>query len=275
MATSEVKSTLICILLIIAYGNFLVDVNGNDDVHITPNDEFFKQAIDLFDIDPDSYRLYVTGEVANPLSLSLEEIKSMPVTSETVRLTCVDYKQGALSLTGVANWTGVRLSHILNLSEINYQAAKDIAFYTPDLSPYGYTTSLALEEAFWGDVILAYEMNGEILPKEHGFPIRLVCPRFFGYKWIKWIAYINVTAFDYHGYWENRGYNDTPYVDVALPIYYSPVGSDIPIPEITSSESVSDGSKSTRGPGMEIILSMLAIAAITRVKIGRKKGRQN
>ncbi|MFW9854914.1 MAG: molybdopterin-dependent oxidoreductase [Candidatus Thorarchaeota archaeon] len=274
MAKSEVKSTVICVLLIIVYWNFLFDVNGNDDIPITPNDKFFTQSIDLFDIDPDSYRLEVSGEVANPLSLTLDEIKSMPVTSEIVRLTCVDYKQGALSLTGVANWTGVRLSHILNLSGINYLTAKDISFYTPDLSPYGYTTSLALEEAFWGDVILAYEMNGEILPKEHGFPIRLVCPRFFGYKWIKWITHINVTTIDYHGYWENRGYNDTPYVDVPLPIYYSPVGSDIPIPDVTSSESISNQSKSTRWPGMEIILPMLAIAAITRVKIDRRKGRQ-
>ncbi len=49
----------------------------------------------------------------------------------------------------------------------------------------------------------------------------LVCPRFYGYKWIKWINYINVTAFDYLGDYEDDGYDDSPYIDVPLTIYYS------------------------------------------------------
>ncbi len=265
MAIKEVKPVLISIILIIAFGNLLFSIRGNDDVQITPNDEFFTSAIDSFDIDPSNYRLVVTGEVTNPLNLSLEEIKAMPVTSEIVRLTCIAYKYGVTSLTGVANWTGVRLSHILNLAQINYYSVKDITFHTPDLSPQGYSTSLQLEEAFWGDVILAYEMNGEALPREHGFPLRLVCPRFYGYKWIKWITNINVTTIDYQGFWENRGYNDTPYVDISLPIYYSPVSSDIPVHE----------SKSTRWPGIELILPIATTAVITRFTLNRKKKRSS
>ncbi|MFX0124123.1 MAG: molybdopterin-dependent oxidoreductase [Candidatus Hodarchaeota archaeon] len=272
----EVKSVIFSFILLIAFGNFLINVRGNDDIPITPNDEFFIESIDFFDIDPDNYRLVVTGEVNTPLNLSLDEIKAMPVASEIVRLTCVAYRYGATSLTGVANWTGVRLSHILNLANLNYFSVKDISFHTPDLSTQGYSTSLKLEEAFWGDVILAYEMNGEPLPKEHGFPLRLVCPRFYGFKWIKWVAYINVTTIDYRGFWESRGYNDTPYIDVSLPIYYSPVGSDIPIHELLSSESKlseseSNPSKSTHWPGIEIILPIIATIVITRLSINRWK----
>ncbi|UCG01903.1 MAG: molybdopterin-dependent oxidoreductase [Candidatus Heimdallarchaeota archaeon] len=264
------KPVILSFLLIFALGNVLINVKGNDDIPITPNDEFFFIAIDFFEIDPDNYRLVVMGEVANPLNLSLEEIKAMPVTSEIVRLSCVAYRSGATSLTGVANWTGVRLSHILSLAKIDYFRVKDISFHTPNLSPEGYSTSLSLEESFWGDVILAYEMNGEPLPKEHGFPLRLVCPRFYGYKWIKWVAYINVTTIDYKGYWERVGYNDTPYVDIDLPIYYSPVGSDIPIHELTRGSESSE-SKSTPWPVIELILPLVATIVVTRFYINQRK----
>ena len=124
----EIKPVIISFLLIITFGNFFISVKGNDAIPITPNDEFFIESIDFFDIDPESYRLVVTGEVTNPLNLSLNEIKAMPVVSEIVRLTCVAYRYGADSLTGVANWTGVRLSHILSLAKINYFSVKLCAY---------------------------------------------------------------------------------------------------------------------------------------------------
>ncbi len=193
------------------------------DSIITPNDDFFKVSIERqpFEIDPDIYRLKVFGDVLNPLNLSLAEIKSFPVTSQIVRLSCINFKFGYFGLTGVANWTGVKLSEILNLAQINLNLAYDIVFRTPDTSKDGYSTSLQVEEAFWDDVILAYEMNEVTLPADHGFPLRLVCPRFYGYKWIKWIDSINVTRHDYLGFWEKWGYNDSPYVDPSPRIYYT------------------------------------------------------
>lgn len=252
MVIQKIKPILISFLLSLAFCNVILVVESNDDIPITPNDEFFTEAIDFFDINPDTYRLMVMGEVANPLNLTLEEIRAMPVTSEIVRLTCIGYKSGVTSLTGVANWTGVRLHHILNLSQINYDTVADISLHTPNLNPWAFSTSLNLEEAFWGDVILAYEMNGEPLPTKHGFPIRLVCPRFFGYKWIKWLSYINVTTKDYQGFYESNGYDDSPYVDISLPTYYSPIEADIPV------------SKSAPWPGLEILLSALSVLTITR-----------
>ncbi|MFW9991387.1 MAG: molybdopterin-dependent oxidoreductase [Candidatus Odinarchaeota archaeon] len=214
--------------------------NNNDSV-ITPNSEFFTTAIDYFEIDPEEYRLTVTGAVKNTLTFTLDEIKSITGLSEVVRLTCVAYKSGATSMTGVANFTGVRLSYFLDLAEINYNIAKDISFHTPD--PDGYSTSLNLTEAYWDDVILAYEMNGEPLPVDHGFPVRLVCPRFYGYKWIKWLANINIETKDYVGFWEGFGYSDSPYVDVDLPIYYNE--TDISATSTTSPTSSSMTSSKT------------------------------
>ncbi|MFX0207377.1 MAG: molybdopterin-dependent oxidoreductase, partial [Candidatus Hodarchaeota archaeon] len=153
---------LLFTLMIFTINFQTLEISSYDDIPLTPNDEFFNTAIDFFRIDPEGYRLTVTGAVTNNLSLTLDEIKAMPVTSEIVRMTCVDYKYGRTHMTGVANFTGVKLSYILNLAKISFIKAKDVSFHTPD--PNGYSTSLNLEEAFWGDVILAYEMNEETMP---------------------------------------------------------------------------------------------------------------
>jgi DMSO/TMAO reductase YedYZ molybdopterin-dependent catalytic subunit len=262
----RLQSLILILFVIFTFGYHLIyieTVRSNDEIPITPNDEFFKISIDYWDIDPETYNLVVTGQVNNPLNLSLDEIKALPVTSEIVRLTCINYKSGARDLTGVANWTGVKLSNILELAEINLEKTADISFHTLDLSTGGYSTSLNTEEAYWDDVILAYEMNGEPLPKDHGFPLRLVCPRMFGYKWIKWVAYINVTTTDYKGFWENLGFDDSPYVDIEnLPIYY-PLTSDNEVPS-TEKQKIS-------WFGFELFLTALITLTLTRLQKKKKE----
>jgi hypothetical protein len=225
---------VICVLFLLifgfVFGKLTIEMKAEDEIPITPNDEMYIPIETVepepFDIDPRTYRLIIQGEVNNPLNLTLEDIKTMPVTSEIVRITCIAYKFGVTDYTGVANWTGVSLSYILNLARVNINTAVDVSFHTPDLNPWAYSTSLKIEEVFWGDIILAYEMNEVPIPAEHGFPIRLVCPRFFGYKWIRWLMYINVTTEDYIGFYPNNGYDDSPYIDVPLQIYYSPIDPD-------------------------------------------------
>ncbi|MFX0114781.1 MAG: molybdopterin-dependent oxidoreductase [Candidatus Hodarchaeota archaeon] len=268
-----IKSLFLVLLVFLAFGYYFIDlrpINASNDIPITPNDEFFTNAIDFFDIDPVDYRLVVAGEVGNPLSLSLDEIKSLPVASEIVRLTCIEHTFGRSNRTGVANWTGVKLSTILGLASINLAATNDISFHTPDLSPNAYSTSLKPEEAYWDDVILAYEMNSEPLPKEHGYPLRLVCPRFFGYKWIKWVAYINATAINYQGFWETRGYSDSPYVEgiVDLPIYY-PLTAES---EMTSESGVLPTSRQKNSEvNLGIFFLALAILTFSRLRKKQKK----
>ena len=253
------KSLILVILMFFAFGHELIGIistSNDDEIPITPNDEFFKVAIDYFDFTSEDYRLIVTGAVNKTLNLTLAEVKAMPVTSEIVRLSCVEYVPSN-KLTGVANWTGVKLSYILELAEINLEQAVDISFHTLDTSTQGYSTSLKPEEAFWDDVILAYEMNEVPLPKEHGYPIRLVCPRFYGYKWIKWVVTINVRTEEYIGVYPSKGFKDSPYIDNNLPIYY-------PLTSETDLSSIPGQKKSELG--LEFFFAALAAITYSRLK---------
>ena len=84
--------------------------------------------------------------------------------------------------------------------------ANTVIFYAAD----GYSTSLPLDYIKDRDIILAYSMNGVILPAERGFPFQLVAEDRWGYKWIKWVTGIEVSDDPaYRGYWEKRGYSQT------------------------------------------------------------------
>ncbi len=165
---------------------------------ITPNDEFFVVDIgDSPEIDENLWRLRVDGLVENELSLTYDNITSFPAVSEIVTLRCVD------GPTGTADWKGVRLSAVLDMADV-LPNATEIIFYAAD----GYTSSITLDYAQQDDVILAYEMNGELLPIDHGYPLRLVAPGKYGYKWVKWITHIEVVGHDFRGFWESRGWSD-------------------------------------------------------------------
>jgi hypothetical protein len=97
----------------------------------------------------------------------------------------------------------VRLNYLLGYVGLKPEAA-EVVFYAADT----YSSSLTLEDAMKDDVLLAYEMNGETLPRNHGFPIRLVVPGKYGYKWVKWITHMEIIDYDYKGFWEARGWDD-------------------------------------------------------------------
>lgn len=194
------KGWKIIISLAIAFGLLilLILVNLTSQSEITPNDEFFVVSIGSSpDIDAGNWILRVDGLVDNPLNLSYENITGFPSTSEIVTLKCVD------GPSGTANWTGVRLMAVLNQAGLK-ENATEIVFYGAD----GYSSSLTVEDASSSDVILAYEMNEEPLPVDQGYPLRLVAPGKYGYKWVKWITHIEAIDYDYKGFWESRGWDD-------------------------------------------------------------------
>ena len=83
-------------------------------------------------------------------------------------------------------------------------SAKVVIFYASD----GYSTSLPLDYIIDDDIILAYKMNGVVLPPERGFPFQLVAESKLGYKWIKWITSMELSDdVNYRGYWESRGFS--------------------------------------------------------------------
>ena len=133
--------------------------------------------------DIDAYRLEVEGLVETPLSLSYEDLLSRPQVTETVLLICPGF------FWDNAEWTGVPLSLILEEADLSPEAAK-VRLVAGD----GYAQTLSLEDAMADGVFLAYEVNGETLPTDHGYPIRLVARDLYGSRWVKWLEKIEVTA---------------------------------------------------------------------------------
>ena len=171
---------------------------------ITPIEDFFVFDLGVQpDIDITEWRLEVTGLVDNPLVLTYEEILELPSVTQVTHLQCV---MGDLEGTG--EWTGVPLKYILEMAQYKENTVS-VIFYAAD----EYFSSIDIETARREDTILAYKMNGVTLPKEHGYPLRLVIPGKLGYKWVKWLVRIELVDYEFEGYWESRGYSnigDTP-----------------------------------------------------------------
>jgi hypothetical protein len=165
---------------------------------ITPNDRFFTLAIDgTPEVNITGYHLMVYGLVNSTMNLTYQDILSMDNSTEKETLRCVT------GPSGTAVWTGLRLGALLNRSGIA-DGAQEVIFYGLD----GYSTSITISDAERDEVILAYEMNNESLPADQGYPLRLVVPGEWGYKWAKWVYAIEVVGYDYKGYWEGRGWAD-------------------------------------------------------------------
>jgi DMSO/TMAO reductase YedYZ molybdopterin-dependent catalytic subunit len=167
-------------------------------VEVTPTDEMRVRTAESDPvIDPATFSLTVSGLVENPLSFSFEDITSMQAEERLVDLPCVE------GWTETALWKGTRLAPLLEQAGV-LEGADNVVFS----SPGGYTTSLTLADIEEADPLLAYGANGEMLPHDQGFPLRLVVPDRLGYKWIKWVTAIEVISGEYEGYWESRGYSN-------------------------------------------------------------------
>jgi DMSO/TMAO reductase YedYZ molybdopterin-dependent catalytic subunit len=167
-------------------------------VAVTPTDEMRVRTAESEPvIDPAAYVLNVTGMVETPLSLSLDDIGSLEAEERLLDLPCVE------GWTETALWKGTRLAPLLEKAGV-LDGADNVVF----TSPGGYTTSLTLADITETDPLLAYGVNGEALPQEQGFPLRLVVPERLGYKWIKWVTGIEVISGEHEGYWESRGYSN-------------------------------------------------------------------
>jgi DMSO/TMAO reductase YedYZ molybdopterin-dependent catalytic subunit len=154
-----------------------------------------------------NWRLTVDGLVRNPLSLSLDEIQSLPARTQITQHSCDE------GWTAIGQWTGVPLAHLLQMAELKPEA-RFIVFHCLDEMEYGafYYESIDLFDAFHPQTILAYGMNGGALPIRHGAPLRLRVERQIGYKNAKYVTRVEaVDTFDTiaqgkGGYWEDRGY---------------------------------------------------------------------
>jgi DMSO/TMAO reductase YedYZ molybdopterin-dependent catalytic subunit len=128
------------------------------------------------------WRLTVDGMVARPSSFSLADLKRFPSVSQVTLHAC---EQG---WSFIAEWTGVRLSHVLNLVGVHPQA-KYVAIFSFDKV----WDTLDMFDAWHPQTLLAYGMNGEDLPAPHGAPVRMRVARQLGYKNVKFLSHLIVT----------------------------------------------------------------------------------
>ena len=171
----------------------------------TPNADFYRidTALTVPQVPIEGYTLRVHGMVDNEITLSYEELTSRQVEEYDITMTCVSNTIGG-NLVGNARWLGVRLDELLADAGIQ-SGADQIVGRSVD----GYTCGFPVEAATDGrNALVAFGMNGEPLPLEHGFPVRLVVPGLYGYvSATKWLTEIEVTTFaDFEQYWVPRGY---------------------------------------------------------------------
>jgi DMSO/TMAO reductase YedYZ molybdopterin-dependent catalytic subunit len=147
---------------------------------------------------PEAWRLTVNGMVDHPMTLTLDDLKAMPPTSLVRDFQCVT----GWRVPGV-HWTGVRLGYLLDMAGVQAEGVA-LKFHSFDGAD---TESLTLEQAHLPDVIVAYEMLGAPVTRDHGGPVRLYVAPMYGYKSLKWLDGIEVTNRVIPGYWEDNGYD--------------------------------------------------------------------
>ncbi len=194
---------------------------------LTPNDAFFVRyhltlsPPSMAVLGPDKFRVQIKGAVNKPLTFSLAELKSNFEPAEVVAVNqCSGNSRGFFQprvpggqlghgAMGNAKWRGVRLKDVLAKAGVA-AGAKQVAFNgldapllpkTPD-----FTKAIELDHALDGEILLAWEMNGEALPWLNGFPLRLVVPGYYGTYWVKHVHEITVLDEAFTGYWNNPAY---------------------------------------------------------------------
>lgn len=169
---------------------------------VTPNDKFYRVDVDIIvpEVNSNQWILSISGLVDHPLTLTYNDFLSMPAVEQYNTLECVSSKIGD-NLISTAKWKGSRLKDILARAGIK-QDAKYVVFKCAD----GYDVGIPLERGLLDGTLLAYEMNGVPLPKEHGFPLRAVVPGLYGMMNAKWITEVDLVNNIYEGYWQRKGW---------------------------------------------------------------------
>jgi DMSO/TMAO reductase YedYZ molybdopterin-dependent catalytic subunit len=160
-------------------------------------------AATMPEFDPSSWRLRIDGLVENPLEITFDDLLALPHAEQVSDFHCVT----GWSVESV-HWKGVRFADLLERAA-PLPAARALNFVSAE-EPY--TDSLEIEQALLPDVMLAYSMDGRPLTRPHGAPARLVIPEMYGYKGVKWVRRIEVTADYVPGYWERRGYDSDAWI---------------------------------------------------------------
>lgn len=186
------------ILLGILFGAIIAGIGYLKQIGIKVVNKFRIRSVEQSPVfDPDTWKLTIDGLVSIPLAITYEELLKLESEEQVSDFHCVE----GWSVENV-KWKGVRLKILFDKAGIKPEAG-----YATFHSASGiYSDSLSIRESLEPDVMLAYMMNDVPLPEEQGLPLRLVMPRMFGYKNVKWVNRITITREQETGFWENLGY---------------------------------------------------------------------
>jgi sulfite oxidase len=197
---------------------------------LTPNDLFYVRSHGAVPhVDPGAYRLSICGMVDEPLTFSLEDLKSgFPRTEVVATLYCAGNRRRELmavssmpgklpwdaGAAGNARWGGILLQNVLQAAGYR-KKARHVAFEGLDTDMESgtgarYGGSIPVEKALMDDVLLTYEMNGEPLPPEHGFPLRAIVGGYVGARSVKWLSEVSVQETPSDNYYQAREYRLFP-----------------------------------------------------------------
>lgn len=190
---------------------------------VTPTGLHYLLAhFDIPYIDVASWRLRVDGNVDHPLGLGLDDLMALPRRTETVTMECAGNGRARMSprafsqpwlheAVGTAEWTGTSLRHVLEASGMRDDTA-EVVLTGADHGIQGdvehdYARSLPLSEARRDEVLLAWEMNGRPLEPQHGAPLRLVVPGWYGMTSVKWLSRIDAATEPFDGFQQAVAYH--------------------------------------------------------------------
>ncbi|ORA34530.1 sulfite oxidase [Mycobacterium aquaticum] len=244
---------------------------------ITPVEAFYARNHGLFpDIAPGQWRLDVGGLVDTPMTLTLDRLTTgFDHHTVVATLACAGnrraellrarpipgkdpWEHGAIS---TAAWCGVRLADVLDAAGVYRRDGLHVEFLAPDIAAearpaQAYGSSIPLEKAMSHEVLLAWQMNGQPLPRAHGGPVRAVVPGYIGARSVKWITAVTVRDHPSHNYFQEVDYRilppdadpDTAAVGDGIPLSRLPLNCDILAP--TGGDRIGAGEVVLRGWAM-------------------------
>jgi DMSO/TMAO reductase YedYZ molybdopterin-dependent catalytic subunit len=196
-----------------------MQLSGFSD-YITPFEHFFVRThVYVPAVDIGEWRLNVAGEVAKPLTLTMEDIRKLPAVEMVAVVECAGNGRGLYQPTvpglqwtngsvGNARWRGVRLADVLKQAGIKHTGI-EVLFDGAD-QPIGkmqdFRRTITVKKALDPNTLLAYEMNGEPIPVKHGFPLRVIPAGWASDSWVKWLTTITVLDKEFDGFWMKNAY---------------------------------------------------------------------
>lgn len=271
------------------------------DQWITPVDRFFvrchtytPETLNLSD-----WRLKIDGVVNQPLTLSMDDLKKLPRVELVGVLECAGNGRGlyqphvpgtqwVFGSVGNGRWAGVRFRDVLEKAGLK-DSATQVLLDGADV-PLGkmpdFQRTVTVKKALDPDTLLAYEMNGETLPVEHGFPLRLIVPGWAGDSWVKWLQHIEVLDHEFDGFWMKTAYRHplhavqpgaavdpkemVPVTDLNVK---SVIATPVPGWIKPGRVRISGAAWSNSSPVAEVQVSVDGGDTWKRAKLGREKGR--